>query len=188
MQVSELSPITKQENMNIQIKLSLAVFLLIVTALITSCGPGEQPQVKAIKGQLAPNFMLTDIKGKDWQLSDLRDKVVFINFWATWCPPCIQELPSMEDLNKHMAGKPFQMLTILYNDRPEFGQSLVNKSGYTFPVLIDSDSFTAKEYGLTGVPETYIVDTQGILREKFIGPFECNSPEALQIIGKYLPQ
>ena len=175
--------------MNIQIKLSLAVLLLTITAFMTSCGPGnEQPQVKAIKGQPSPNFMLTDIKGKDWQLSDLRGKVVFINFWATWCPPCLQELPSMEALNKSMADKPFQMLTILYNDRPEFGQSLVNKSGYNFPVLIDSDSSTAKEYGLTGVPETYIVDTQGILREKFIGPFEWNSPKALQILGKYLPQ
>ncbi len=175
--------------MNIQIRLSLAVLLLTVTTFMTSCGPDTRPpQVKAIKGQLSPNFMLTDITGKDWQLSDLRGKVVFINFWATWCPPCLQELPSMEALNKIMADKPFQMLTILYNDRPEFGQSLVNKSGYNFPVLIDSDSSTAKEYGLTGVPETYIVDTQGILREKFIGPFEWDSPQALQIIGKYLPQ
>ena len=176
--------------MNIQqTKLSLALFLLIVTPLIASCGPGnEQPLVKAIRGQPSPNFMLTDLKGKDWQLSDLRGKVVFVNFWATWCPPCIKEMPSMDALNKRMSGKPFQMLTILYNDRPEFGQSLVNKSGYNFPVLIDADSSTAKQYGLTGVPETYIIDTQGILREKFIGPFEWNSPEALQILKKYIPQ
>ena len=175
--------------MNIQIKLTIVVLLLIATVFITSCGPGnEQPLVKAIKGQPSPDFILTDIKGKDWQLSSLHGKVVFINFWATWCPPCLQELPSMEALNKSMADKPFQMLTILYNDRPEFGQSLVSKSGYNFPVLIDSDSSTAKEYRLTGVPETYIVDTQGILREKFIGPFEWNSSKALQILGKYLPQ
>ena len=172
-----------------QSKLSLAVFLLIATTLMVSCGPGnEQPQVKAIKGQPAPNFMLTDLRGKDWQLSDLRGKVVFVNFWATWCPPCIKEMPSMDALNTRMSGKPFQMLTILYSDRPELGQSLVNKSGYRFPVLIDPDSFTGKEYGLTGVPETFIIDTQGILREKFIGPFEWDSPEALQILEKYLPQ
>jgi len=176
-------------NIQQQVKLSLALFLLIATALMTSCGPGnEQPTVKAIKGQPSPNFQLTDIKGKDWQLSDLQGKIVFINFWATWCPPCIQEMPSMDALNKRMSGKPFQMLTILYNDRPEFGQSLVNKSGYNFPVLIDPDSSTAKQYGLTGVPETYIVDPQGILREKFIGPVEWNSPKALEMINKYLPQ
>ena len=94
----------------------------------------------------------------------------------------------MDALNTRMSGKPFQMLTILYNDRPEFGQSLINKSGYRFPVLIDPDSSTAKEYGLTGVPETFIVDIQGILREKFIGPSEWDSPEALQMLEKYLPQ
>ena len=94
----------------------------------------------------------------------------------------------MEALNKRMPEGSFQMLTILYNDRPEMGQSLVNKSGYDFPVLIDPASTTAKEYGLTGVPETFIIDTQGILREKFIGPFDWNSSGAMEILEKYLPQ
>lgn len=166
-----------------------AILLIVTITLIAGCGPrDEQPLVKAVKGQPSPNFTLTDIKGKNWQLSDQHGKVVFINFWATWCPPCIQELPSMEALSKRMSNTSFQMLTIMYNDRPELGQSMVNKSGYTFPVLIDSDSSVAKEYGLTGVPETYIVDRQGILREKFIGPYDWTSPAALEMLNKYLPQ
>lgn len=156
---------------------------------ITACGPtDEQPIVKAVKGQAAPDFNLTDLKGKDWRLSDLKGKVVFINFWATWCPPCIKELPSMQALNNSMDPSKFQMLTILYNDRPELGSSLVNKSGYTFPALIDPDSSVGKEYGLTGVPETFIIDPQGILREKFIGPYDWNSQGALETIKKYLPK
>lgn len=180
----------ERNTMNIsQARYSLAVLLLIIASLISSCGPNnEQPRVKAVIGQPAPNFMLTDLHGKDWQLSDLHGKVVFINFWATWCPPCIKELPSMDGLNKRMSDTSFKMLAILYNDRPELGQSMVNKLGFTFTVLIDPDSPTAKEYGLTGVPETYIIDTQGILREKFIGPYDWNSPASLKIIEKYLPK
>lgn len=176
--------------MNIQqTRKALALFFFIMVTLITSCGPSdEQSRVMAIKDQPAPDFMLTDLRGGEWQLSDLRGKLVFINFWATWCPPCIQELPSMNALNKRMDAASFQMLTILYNDRPELGQSMVNKSGYTFPVLIDPDSSVGKQYGLTGVPETFIVDPQGILREKFIGPFAWNSREAVEMLEKYLPR
>jgi len=94
----------------------------------------------------------------------------------------------MEALKKRLTDTSFQMLTILYNDRPELGQSLVNKSGYSFPVLIDPGSTVAKAYGLTGVPETFIIDAQGILREKFIGPFDWNSQEALTMLEKYLPR
>ena len=94
----------------------------------------------------------------------------------------------MQALKNRIPASSFQMLTILYNDRPEMGQSLVIKSGYDFPVLIDPNSTTGKQYGLTGVPETFIIDTEGILREKFIGPYDWNSTVALDIINKYLPK
>lgn len=163
---------------------------LLVVAIIFSAGcSGEEKPIgpRAAKGQPAPDFSLTDLKGQMWQLSQLRGKVVFINFWATWCPPCIQEMPSMEALKKKMEGRDFQMLAIMYNDRPEMGQSFMNKEGYTFPALIDADSLVARQYGLTGVPETFIIDTEGILREKFIGPYDWDSADALQTIEKYLP-
>ena len=168
---------------------ALATLFLVSVLLITGCGPtDEHPKVLAVKGQTAPDFALTDLKGKNWTLSELRGKVVFVNFWATWCPPCIKELPSMQALKNRIPNSSFQMLTILYNDRPELGQSLVIKSGYDFPVLIDPNSTTGKQYGLTGVPETFIIDRDGILREKFIGPYDWNSPGAMEIINKYLPQ
>jgi len=163
--------------------------LLLTLILLVGCEKSpEQVQIKAMIGKPSPNFALTDLKGQEWKLSDFRGKVVFINFWATWCPPCLQELPSMNALHKQMEGVPFQMLTILYNDRPEMGQSLVNKSGYTFPVLIDPDGSVGKQYGLTGVPETFIVDTEGTLQEKFIGPYNWTSKSAVQRIEQYLPK
>lgn len=156
--------------------------------LLTGCGPGDQPVATAVVGQPAPTFTLTDLHGKNWRLEDLQGKVVFLNFWASWCQPCLQEMPSMVTLDQRMPEGSFQMLTILYNDRPEIAQNLVRKMGLTFPVLVDTNSVTARQYGLTGVPETYIIDPQGVLREKFIGPVNWNSPEALNLLAKYLPQ
>ena len=160
----------------------------LVLLMLAGCGPGDQTMATAVVGQPAPTFTLTDLHGKNWRLADLQGKVVFLNFWATWCQPCLQEMPSMAILNQRMAEGSFQMLTVLYNDRPEIAQNLVRKMGVAFPVLVDANSIVARQYGLTGVPETYIIDPQGVLREKFIGPLNWDSPAALTLLGKYLPQ
>ncbi|MBU0908844.1 MAG: TlpA family protein disulfide reductase [Proteobacteria bacterium] len=165
-----------------------ALLLLLISFFVVGCGQGEKkyPE-KATLNSLAPNFNLTDIQGQKWQLADLRGKLVFINFWATWCPPCQEELPSMEALNRAMDKNRFQMLTILSNDNPDLARMLAGRIGLSFPILIDPDSKGAARYGITGVPETFIIDSQGILREKIIGPRNWNSPAALQMLGKYLP-
>jgi peroxiredoxin len=160
----------------------------IILILMAGCSKDNEAVVtKAELNKPAPDFTLVDLHGKTWQLSSLRGKVVFINFWATWCPPCLEEMPSMQELHENMTNAPFQMLAILSNDKPEFAQLMVDKSGLTFPILIDPESETSTHYGLTGVPETFIVDPQGILREKFLGPRPWNSQGALDMIKKYLP-
>ena len=160
----------------------------IILILMTGCSKDNEAVVTMAElNKPAPDFTLVDLHGKTWQLSSLRGKVVFINFWATWCPPCLEEMPSMQELHENMTNAPFQMLAILSNDKPEFAQLMVDKSGLTFPILIDPESETSTHYGLTGVPETFIVDPQGILREKFLGPRPWNSQGALDMIKKYLP-
>lgn len=160
--------------------------LLVTALLLISCS--NEKEKKAEIGKPAPNFTLTDLQGNEWQLTDLRGKVIFINFWATWCPPCVEEMPDMEALNKKMANAPFKMITILSNDRPDFAAQMVKKIGATFSVLIDPDSLVGNQYGLTGVPETFIIDPQGILRKKFLGPRPWNSQEAMDMLGHYMSQ
>jgi len=167
--------------------------ILAATIILAGCGQDRQdtkqaPAAIATVNQPAPDFTLKDVQGKTWNLTDLRGKVVLVNFWATWCPPCQEELPSMEGLHQGMRQAPFQMLTILNNDRADFAQNLALKRGYTFPILLDPESKVAAAYGITGVPETFIIDTQGILREKHIGPRDWNSQGARQMLSGYLPR
>lgn len=162
--------------------------LLIISFLLIGCGTDkDQSSMKAELNKPAPDFTLVDLKGNTWKLSDLRGNVVFINFWATWCPPCIEEMPSMQGLYLGLQKAPFKMLAILNNDRPEYAQNLSTRMSISFPILIDPDTKVATQYGLTGVPETFIIDAQGILREKFLGPRPWNSQEAWQMLQKYLP-
>jgi peroxiredoxin len=166
-----------------------AVLLLSLLLFLSGCSQEKTAnQAVATVNSPAPDFSLTDTTGKQWQLSSLKGKVVFINFWATWCPPCLEELPSMQALQQGMANAPFQMITILNNDRPELAHAFANRYGYTFPILIDPDSKISNLYGLTGVPETFIIGPDGILKEKFIGPRNWNSQGAWDMLKQYMPQ
>ncbi|MDD3618900.1 MAG: TlpA disulfide reductase family protein [Desulfobulbaceae bacterium] len=136
----------------------------------------------------APDFTLVDTTGKSWTLADLKGRVVFINFWASWCQPCLQEMPAMQDLYGFFPEDKFTMLTVLFNDAPVFAENVAERLQLTFPILIDPDNQAARAYGLTGVPETYIVDKQGVLRKKFIGPVEWNSEEARLMLLQYIAQ
>ena len=133
-------------------------------------------------GKPAPDFVLQDVSGNTWQLSSLKGKVVFVNFWATWCKPCRDEMPSMEALNKAMAGKPFQMLSIVFNDDLKMAESFARRLGATFPVLANPSPELTEAYMITGVPETFLIDADGILLHKFIGPYDCNALEMRKLV------
>ena len=152
---------------------------------IAACGQG--PKVATV-GEPAPDFTLVDLKGKTWTLSELKGQVVFVNFWATWCPPCVREMPSMQKLYTMLPKDKFKMLAILNNDDPAFADTFAKKFGITMPILNDRSNKIGPKYGLTGVPETFIVDKQGVVREKFIGPAQWNSPMSIQMLMKYIDQ
>ncbi|MGQ0810130.1 MAG: redoxin domain-containing protein [Nitrospiraceae bacterium] len=139
-------------------------------------------------GKVAPDFKLPDLNDKDLRLSDFRGKVVFLNFWATWCKPCREEMPSMEILYKNFEKDGLVILAVSIDrvttkkDIPPFVKNL----NLTFPVLVDSWGQTDKRYKLMGVPETYIIDQQGVLREKVIGPRDWTRLDNLQVVSALL--
>lgn len=164
------------------------IVLALVMGMLAGCKGSTKevaPQVRTI-GKPAPDFVLQDTKGKTWHLSELKGKVVFVNFWATWCPPCRAEMPSMQELVQAMPPNAFQMLAILSNDQADMAEKLTASIGFTSPILLDPENQAAKAYGITGVPETFIVDKEGILREVIIGGMQWSSPEARQLLASYL--
>jgi len=168
-------------------------YIVLIAALIglcflAGCSKEEKTheQQKTVLNQLAPVFSLLDSEGKEWNLESFRGKVVFVNFWATWCPPCREEMPSMLKLKAMMEGKPFVMLTILMNDDPVKAKNFLQKLGGSLPVLQDPGGKLAEIYGLTGVPETFIIDKQGILRKKYIGAWPWDSDGALEMLKVFL--
>jgi cytochrome c biogenesis protein CcmG, thiol:disulfide interchange protein DsbE len=139
-------------------------------------------------GKPAPDFSLSDLNDKPYRLSDFRGKVVFLNFWATWCKPCREEMPSMEILNKNFEKDGLVILAVSIDrvtttkDIPPF----VKGMNLSFPVLIDSWGRTDKPYKRMGVPETFIIDQEGIIREIVIGPRDWTRLDSLQVLTKLL--
>lgn len=161
----------------------LFLFIACLLLSLTACSKSETPKksVVATEKSLAPDVSVKSLaNGSILKLSDLRGKVVLLNFWATWCPPCREEIPSMMKLNRLMAGKPFQMVAVSIDEggKPAI-DSFFKETGFLLPAYLDESGASAKSYGITGVPESFIVDKQGVLVKKVIGGFAWDSPEAV---------
>jgi len=166
--------------------LILVIVIAVCLAVLFLLPKEKRYEEIAAVGKPAPAFELKDTDGRLWKLSDLQGKVVFLNFWATWCTTCKAERPSKEKLFQIMQGQPFQMLGILYRDSPSNLVAYKMKLPVSPPTLVSNDNEAARLYGITGVPETFIIDKNGIVREKIVGPLEWSSPENLKLIEKYL--
>lgn len=166
---------------------SMAVLAaLLVLAVLTGCSLVSEPQTNLEEGMPATDFRLRDFEGKTWELSQLRGSVVVVNFWATWCPPCREEMPSLSRLyEKYRSRDDFEVLGILYHDLPEKASEYVSSGGFRFPIL-HLDNRVIDDYGVTGVPETYIVDKKGILRKIAKGPVEFDGKDSLALIEQLL--
>ena len=159
--------------------------ILCLSLFLVSCGQ----ETRTLKvGDPAPDFSLIDRQGKTWTLSELKGQVVFINFWATWCSPCLKELPSMQRLYTMLAEENFKMLAILNKDNPAMADFVADQQGITIPILDDTQNVVSLKYFLTGIPETFIVDKQGIIREKIIGAVKWDTLPSVQMMMKYIKQ
>lgn len=108
------------------------------------------------------DFTLKDIQGKTWTLSQLKGKVVLVNFWATWCPPCRKEMPDLDALYKQFKPKGFVILAIS-NEKPELVSKFIHEKGYTYPMLIDPTLEATKKFEVGGIPKSFLYDRSGKL-------------------------
>jgi cytochrome c biogenesis protein CcmG/thiol:disulfide interchange protein DsbE len=161
---------------------SLILLTIIICAAVAAfliIRPSPVLKVNTI-GREAADFDLSGINNNRIKLSDMRGSVVLVNFWATWCISCVEEMPALERLAEVLSGNPhFKIVTILYRDDLERASQYLKKNGYIFPVYVNPDQRAALLFGITGVPETFIIDKKGVLRDKVIGPADWDSPQVV---------
>ncbi len=136
----------------------------------------------------APALSLRDLDGTMHDLAALRGKVVLVNFWATWCPPCRREMPSMERLSRALAGEAFAVLAVDVGEDADTVEGFVSQldTGPTFPILLDTRSQAMQAWKVAGLPTTFVVDRRGRIVGTAIGGREFDHPEMVKAIRALL--
>ena len=138
------------------------------------------------EGTASIDFTLSDLSGKKVSLSSFKGKLVFLNFWATWCPPCRAEMPSMERLYQKLKGQGLVVLGVDLQEDAKSVQKFVEEHKLTFPILLDSDGRVGTTYGARSIPTTYIIGRDGSALGGTVGGREWDSPEMIAFFTRLL--
>lgn len=164
--------------------LIIVVLTLVGGSLYIGSASSSRPSYAPVKlaeiGDPAPGFQLEDTAGNKVSLADLRGKVVLVNFWATWCPPCRAEMPSMEKLNEAMAEDDFVMLAINVEENGrDVVPAFLKKTPHSFSVLYDDQGVAQDVYGVYKFPESFVIRKDGVIDDKVIGAIDWAHPETI---------
>ncbi len=157
----------------------LPVAVLSLLAL-SACYSGTRP---ARIGTAAPDFTVKDAD-RSVTLSQLRGQVVVLNFWATWCPPCVEEMPSLVQMQQMMKAKGVTVLAVSVDVDQDSYERFLKDHGVNLLSVRDGDGKSNALYGTFKFPETYIIDRNGVVRRKFIGPVDWTAPDIVEYLGK----
>jgi peroxiredoxin len=170
----------------------LAVLAICIAAVVFFFGIGERPQEPPVApakiGMEAPDFTLKDLQGNTVTLSEYRGKVVFLNFWASWCPPCREEMPSMERLHEVYAGRDFVMLAVNVEQDVHDVRAFLEKHPHKFQIPLDAAGRAQGLYGVYRFPETFLIDKNGRIAEHYLGARDWSSVEFLSKINTMLKE
>ena len=154
--------------------------ILLALLLLSGCWQrGSKPE---LVGRAAPDFTVQDGSQK-LTLSDFRGKVVVLNFWATWCPPCVEETPSLVAMQLRMKEKVTVLAVTLDDDADAYRRFVAQRMNGVLAIR-DSKKQSSELYGTYRYPETYVLDASGTVRRKFIGPVDWTKPEIIDYLNK----
>lgn len=148
-------------------KVMIILLAFLIVALATGCGGGDAG-ASLKEGDAAPDFEAELAGGGTFSLSEAAGKVTIINFWATWCPPCCEEMPAFERLYEEY-GDQLNIVAVDYSESKDLVDDFIAENGYTFPIAYDEEGNVSNLYPSNGIPYTVIVDEQGIITKTFVG-------------------
>ncbi|HKB63930.1 MAG TPA: TlpA disulfide reductase family protein [Burkholderiales bacterium] len=163
---------------------------LVSLALVAACCAASAAggELKPWSGGATPSLALRDLQGKEHKLADYRGKVVLLNFWATWCDPCREEMPSMQRLQDKLAGQPFAILAVDYGEGAARISDFLKKIPVRFTVLLDRDTSAATAWKVKVLPTTLVLDPQQRIRYSVVGDLEWDSQSVEDTIKKLFPR
>lgn len=138
---------------------------------------GLDAKQSPLVGQVAPDFTLETLQGGSLKRSSLKGKALIVNFWASWCIPCREEAPLLRATQARYASRGLVILGITVNDKPQDSRKFADEFSLNYPNLIDPKGKTGVDYGVTGVPETYLIDRRGVIVSKKFGPLAAEELE-----------
>jgi thiol-disulfide isomerase/thioredoxin len=168
----------------------MVVLACVLTYYVGIRGPRVAPSTdigSVSRGLIAPNFTLADLTGKKVSLEDFRGQIVLVNFWATWCEPCLEEMPSLQSLYEKFKGRKLVILAVNVNETGQDLENYLKTTTISFPILLEGQS-TAQRYGTDKYPESYLIDNRGIVIQKIIGPQNWMHEEAIKYFDGLLPE
>lgn len=153
-------------------------------AAVIGCETNPGPQVD----EPVPGFTLPDLEGREHQLADYRGRVVVLNFWATWCPPCVDEMPSLQRLHRALSDEGLSVLALSVDERFSDIVEFRDEYDLTFTLLHDNGRKVSRAYQTFKYPETYIVDRAGRLKSKVVGPRDWAAPSVIRDMVELLEE
>jgi peroxiredoxin len=168
---------------------ALGLAAAVAAAVFAVLWLSEPPPEPLGPGQPAPAFALPRLApadGAGLSLDDLRGRVVLVNFWATWCKPCEDEMPAMERLYRALAGTEFELVAISVDTGREEVEAFRDRLDLTFPILLDPDRRVASSYQSYRFPESYLIDREGRILARYIGPRDWDAAVYLERIRRVL--
>ena len=161
----------------------ISFFIIFLLAIIISGCKRDNENTNVNIGSYAPNFALTDLSKKAINLDYYKGKKVMLNFWATWCPPCVNEMPLLQEVYNNRKGEGIEVIGINYNESYDRVKKFISEKGVEFTILIDSDLKVSMDYGVIGLPVTFFIDREGRIKEKFKG--ELNKKLIEDILNRF---
>jgi cytochrome c biogenesis protein CcmG, thiol:disulfide interchange protein DsbE len=161
-------------------------FAAAVAALCVFAMPTYRQGEPSLAGRMAPNFAL-ELDGKPIHLADLRGKVVVLDFWASWCPPCVEETPALIALHRDISQRGGMVLGISLDDDPSAYENFLKEHNVNFPTYLDKSQAIPTTYGTAMYPEAYIIGKDGRIVRKVVGPQNWTGPEMSSIFATLLP-